>query len=510
MNEAISSGPEAKVIFDSTEATPADGPALEKTPADAPAPKAEAQALSVADSADSADSFNVINKEDFKTPATEVANPVPESDSTAVAPAKAAAPAQPEQSGVKIDLSQLIAPEVWADLLPIRVKSGIIEDTNAGSLAAAATLFPAPPKDDATSFLTVDNTRLTIHAAVCGIHDVTASLCGQVVENTTITIKPSEIDALARSPVYDSLPQPFAKNLSLVYSYGDGPLRFVSANADANSSNSVLITAKSEHPQLTPRAWNNESWSIVAAVYGGKLYADDSKTKIVEDAVKKDFNESTKGERRVWFNNSTFGEDPRAGVVKTGVVYYRAEDGAKGVIRTAVGVEGKDPAALTLTPQIAALEKIVDREVVREVEVPKEVIKEVIKEVPREVIKEVQVPSPASRNVVMFDRDRLRVQGSETPFLRFENGVKFKFQPDGNFVAYYSNGACAWATDKTRGVGENRELVWQGDGNFVAYAGGEAIWSSDTWNTGSTLVMASEKPFVQVLNSGGGSVWSSW
>ncbi|MCJ1390224.1 hypothetical protein MMC18_003082 [Xylographa bjoerkii] len=511
MQEAISASPDIKVILDTTEAAAVP----------APGPTADSKPPSVADSADSVGDFDTINHADVKTPASEEPPAISVRKPTSAAPSLpvALAPTQSEQSGVKIDLSQLIAPEIWADLLPVRNKTSSFEDNNVGALAAPATMFPAPPKDDAVAFLTVDKTKLQIHAAVCGIQDLTAPIRSRIVDKTTLNIKVNEIDGLARSPVYDSLEQPFIKNLSLIYQYGDGPLRFLSANYNENSSETITITAKSEHTQLTPRVWNSESWSIVGVVYGGKLYTDESKITSVEDAIRKDYSQSSYGARRVYFNNNTFGENPWPGFIKTGVVFYRAEEGEQSLIRAAVGIQDSEPAALTLQPQLAVLQRVVDREVVKEVpkevikEVPVQVIKEVpvevIKEVPREVIKEVRVPGP-SRVTVIFDKDRLRVSGSDTPFLRFENGLKFSFKPDGNFVVYNSNGACAWATDKYKGSAGGKELRWQGDGNLVAYADNEALWSSNTYGSGQTLVLANEKPFVQVLNSSGSSVYSSW
>lgn len=414
MEKAISAGPESKVIFDTTENTSDERAETEAEPA-------QSTASSQTQSSEGGD-FDKIEHAEAKTPAIEEASKPLVAEKSKATPLNSGAEPKPKREdhkeGVKIDLSQLIAPEVWADLMPIREKTGVIEDSNQAATAAAATMFPPPPNNDAMAFLSVDNKRVIVHAAVCGIHDVTATIRGLVKEGSSIEIKLAEIDGLVRDPVYDSLRKPFVKNLSILYQYGDGPLRVASANHDVTTARSFTITNKSEDPKVTPLKWNPESWSVVGIVYGGKVYNTDTQIKAVDDAIRRDHNGSKEGSRCVWFTNQLFGEDPLPTYTKTGVVFYRREDDDKKPIYAAVGIDPKDPAALTAQPQLAAYEKIVlqEKQVIKEV--PKEVVKEVVKQVPVQVIKEVikEVPKEVIREVIkeVPNNDAIRLNGVES------------------------------------------------------------------------------------------------
>ncbi|KAJ4245237.1 hypothetical protein NW762_014107 [Fusarium torreyae] len=89
----------------------------------------------------------------------------------------------------------------------------------------------------------------------------------------------------------------------------------------------------------------------------------------------------------------------------------------------------------------------VTQEVIKEVEVVREFLEEVIKEVIKEVTKEVSTNQitlnsvSTSRYSVTFEADSFSVEASDVPFLTFDNGVRFHFQPDGNFVVYWGNGS---------------------------------------------------------------------
>lgn len=294
-------------------------------------------------------------------------------------PAKEPIAAYPE---VEIDLSALIAPEVWADLLPVRIKGTVAEVDSTAATEAAATLFPPPPSDDAMLFLK-SKSSLKILVAVCGIHDVTEVLQARVKDNA-LELNVSQIDGLVSGAIYATLPQPFTKNISCVYQYGDGPMQFAAAGYAAHSSNVFRIDSKVD-TQLKPSQIGD--WYVVAIIYGGVLFAN-ADTQKIQDQIRK--------EGRATLSNQSLGRDPWQGTCKTGIIYYTST--SNGPLRVVVAAEGRGDCELTKTQQLCALETVrkveVPKEVIKEVlvvkEVPKEVIKEVVKEVPKEVIKEVR------------------------------------------------------------------------------------------------------------------------
>lgn len=436
VDEAISASPDSKIIHDSTSDKPAvastPAPAAEKapietakapaevTPSKDPKPPADTDARSGSsrDSIGSAGDFHEIHPSDVaqsppvekaklaapKPPEkpvelskladlskpTELSKPSEKSVEASKPPEEP--PQAPDSSsgdGVKIDLSALIAPEVWADLLPVRSGPISTDEEDPAAAAAAATMFPAPPKDDAISFLSSKNANeLKILTAVCGIQDITQTLQDRVKDGVTLTIPINEIDSMAQSPVYGTLSNSFVKNLSFIYQYGDGPMRICSSNFNKNSMESINVTAQSQQTEVKARPWAKDSLSLVSIVYGGKVFNDEGYLKKVEDMVRQSFNGGPQGAHIAPLSNDVMGEDPLPGVSKTGVIFFKSTE--KGPVRAAVALETKD-CSLTDQPQLAELVKEVPKEVVKEVtkEVIKEVPKEVIKEVPREVVKEV-------------------------------------------------------------------------------------------------------------------------
>lgn len=109
-----------------------------------------------------------------------------------------------------------------------------------------------------------------------------------------------------------------------------------------------------------------------------------------------------------------------------------------------------------------------------------------------------------------FEPGGLNVKPSEDPFLKFENGNQFVYQPDGNFVVYNKNGGPLWDIAVSR-ANAGRSLQFQVDGNFVAYGDLGNMWSTQTYanNPNARLLLSSAPPFVEVFNNNGVRIYKS-
>ncbi|KAF2151443.1 hypothetical protein K461DRAFT_280233 [Myriangium duriaei CBS 260.36] len=108
------------------------------------------------------------------------------------------------------------------------------------------------------------------------------------------------------------------------------------------------------------------------------------------------------------------------------------------------------------------------------------------------------------RQSVSFRGDTFKASPSMTPFLIFENGNQFKYQPDGNLVVYSRSGAVMWAMDRY-GPGAG-DLIFHGgnDGNLVAWKQGGATWATETKDCrDGFLVFSSEKPYLEIFTRDG-------
>lgn len=102
-------------------------------------------------------------------------------------------------------------------------------------------------------------------------------------------------------------------------------------------------------------------------------------------------------------------------------------------------------------------------------------------------------------------------------------------QGDGNLVMYSNSGggalwASSWRPDlyqsgtnyQANTYCPNCTAVFQGDGNIVLYNGNfygniyHAYWASNTNLPGPSYKIYSVAPFIEIFNSGGGSVWRAW
>lgn len=193
--------------------------------------------------------------------------------------------------------------------------------------------------------------KLSILAAVCGLHDVTQTLQERIEDEASLTININEIDNIVHSAIYEALPTIFVKNLSFIYRYGNGPMRVCSANYEKDSEESIKISAFSEHTVVTARSWSSDDRDLIAIVYGGKVFSRDTYLKRFEAQIVGNYKDNEKGFPVVRFTNDILGEDPWHRVIKTGVIFFRS--GENGPVRAAVAVEGRK-CTLTYQPQLAS------------------------------------------------------------------------------------------------------------------------------------------------------------
>jgi len=110
----------------------------------------------------------------------------------------------------------------------------------------------------------------------------------------------------------------------------------------------------------------------------------------------------------------------------------------------------------------------------------------------------------ATRQSVSFKGDTFRVTPSNDPFLTFENGTRFCFQPDGNVVVYSANNSPLWAHGKQVDNPECFCFHGSNDGNLIVWKHGTVVWASETMNArNGTLVFSSEKPYIEIFTEDG-------
>ncbi|KAF4446748.1 hypothetical protein F53441_9682 [Fusarium austroafricanum] len=391
---------------------------------------------------------------------------------------------------LKTRLASLIAPEVWADLLPAKAN-------------------PAPAtseKNSLSTFSSKESRKLTVLAAVCGIHDVTSSL-QQRVKHQTLIIPINKIDTLEDDVSYgDFEPRP-RKNLSFIYQYGDGPIRICSLNHDESSDKVINITDESNYPEVSLYPNHNKSWFIITVVYGGRIYnRPEELKKIVGRAEYRD-----KVTRPLVsfdphiIENGFWGKPDMAGVV-----FYRFS--ASPNIRAAVSI-GPSGCLLADQPQLACFTREITKEV--EVEVIKEV--QVVKEVPRivnpnnKITFGVCVSTP--RQSCTFDCGRLEVVPRDNePFLKFPNGVKFVYRVDGNLAVLDAKGKFLFKgqTCYLRDIGGY--LRFNDEGLLYTITNkGRVSWNPflDRSNAGGRLILSSAKPYIEIYTRESKKIWDS-
>ena len=108
------------------------------------------------------------------------------------------------------------------------------------------------------------------------------------------------------------------------------------------------------------------------------------------------------------------------------------------------------------------------------------------------------------RQSVSYKGDTLTVNPSMTPFLTFENGNRFAYQPDGNLVVYSPNGSVLWAMNQYGDGAGQMKFHGGNDGNLVAWKNGGSTWATNTRDCrDGFLVFSSEIPYLEIFTRDG-------
>jgi hypothetical protein len=244
---------------------------------------------------------------------------------------------------LKLDL--LVPPEVWAELLP--VKTG----RSTSLISKQAKTVPATDeKYKKLEFLT----------AVCGIHDVTATLQqwvspGQTGDRLIIPVK--DISTLEDDDFYGSLRFGKMINLCFIYRYNDGPMRICSFDHDEESTEVLEITHESHYQRVEFVRDRGRGWSILSVIHGGKIYNSR------EDIQRFISNADYVGEGDwpyIHFNSDTVRDEHLGKNCMTGVVFYTSADPQGIQCAVSMGTTG---CLLTVQRQLANFTQQTAREV---------------------------------------------------------------------------------------------------------------------------------------------------
>ncbi|KAI6859873.1 hypothetical protein KC323_g6413 [Hortaea werneckii] len=410
----------------------------------------------------------------------------------------------------------MIAPEIWSDLLPLPVDTNV--SLNAGAAlsvmpSSLAELFPPAPESDKDDLKQrgaqeiAPTKQLQILSAAVGASDFTDKL-RKMVKDNKLAFQASALQGMVAGQT-PPLPSDVYIQLAFIYQYGDGPMRVCvvkaeTSNGSTDTTKSISITPDTtEYPTVQPTAWNADTWSICALVYGGKHITDPAILSKLQDRIRTNFN-GGKGAR--WtgnINNNFVGEDPWSGKCKSAMVFYQATEG--GTVRNTISLEDGSRQGYQGLLTDRAIPDIVD---------------------PSFLSGAMQVPVLSSGIKVkctrISTRDfRLEQASASEPFIRFQNGVRFCWQTDNNLVVYQGNDV-KWNSGTQR-PSENvtaRVLVWQADNKLCGYdpSGNCTIclnaqgFLTDNPSFPAEIVFSDTAPFIEMgwYNNGNWSrTWSS-
>jgi len=254
----------------------------------------------------------------------------------------------------------MIAPELWSDLLPTKIDP----TTSASSMSPISTMpsslasfFPPPPSQDQPVTqqlhpisLTATEESLQIHSAVVGVTDITGILQKKIKDNKL------SFQASAIGEFIAGKPQPPVNGwlyLTCIYQYGKQPMRLCIAKFETTATGGSTDTTttyaitkdNNEFAIVNPTAWSEDTWSIVAFVYGAKQYTAPDIIQKLQDTIRRNNNGGLGARWSDLFTNDFFGEDPWVGRLKTALIFYRVMD--QGAVRCTVGFESTSRCLLT-------------------------------------------------------------------------------------------------------------------------------------------------------------------
>ncbi|KAI3582949.1 hypothetical protein IWW34DRAFT_900254 [Fusarium oxysporum f. sp. albedinis] len=368
-----------------------------------------------------------------------------------------------EKVNTSTDLTMhaLVPPEVWTDLLPVKNEP---------------TTSLISPKTKTVSVFNVKYKKLQILAAVCGTHDVAVKLWdwvspGETGDRLVIPIK--DISTLENRDCRGGLKPKTTTNLSFIYKYTDRPIRICSFGHDEQSTETLVITHESESQNATFVPTSRSTCFILGVTYGGKIYSS-------SEDLRRFVDNADYGTPRDWpyiqFNRDTIKDEHLGKDGMTGVVFYTYS--MLNGVQSAVSM-GTAGCMLVDQRQLTTVTK----ETVNGAN--DNLLKKDSKEFkPYQITLGKGIEAPGYS--CTFQRGTLKVSPSETPFMQFENGVKFAFRNNGRLEVLDKQDEVFWSSEEAPEGQVPQRLEFCKDGRLRL------------WNTDEQVYWT---PFLQFLSS---------
>ncbi|RKL00258.1 hypothetical protein BFJ71_g5746 [Fusarium oxysporum] len=109
-----------------------------------------------------------------------------------------------------------------------------------------------------------------------------------------------------------------------------------------------------------------------------------------------------------------------------------------------------------------------------------------------------------------FQRDTLKVSPSETPFMQFENGVKFSFRNNGRLEVLDKQDEVFWSSEEAPEGQVPQRLEFCKDGRLRLWNTDEQVYWTPLMNFTCyerKMVFSSEFPYLEIYNSEGEQLW---
>jgi hypothetical protein len=405
-----------------------------------------------------------------------------------------------------LKLHMLIPPGVWAELLPKRTEttaSDIEKSTKAETVTKKNVKRPQ---------------KLQIMAAVCGIHDVTSELQQMAVSNLNgndLYFAVDKISDLEKKVSSGRFIPRETTNLSIIYKYTDGPVRVCSVDHDERSAELCEITQTSQHQEVKG-VYSVHGCKLFCVIYGGKVYHTASELqRLVVNAYFSD----SQFRSCIRFNKETVGDNYSGTEDITGVVFYEYINtpGVQSVVSL-----GNSECVLRNQRQLVNLaEEAIKKDTNRAKEKGNDELKRYVVGLHKDIV----VPGESRCIPILvlaitftsgysctFKPGTIKVSPSESPFLKFENGVKFFFRCSGEFQVLDGNGKCLWSSNGAP-LKQSARLLESGcEGTLKLWTdNGEVYWSRSTTKPWSpcrgSMALSSEWPYLEIYDMRGNKLW---
>ncbi|KAF5261061.1 hypothetical protein FOXYS1_8261 [Fusarium oxysporum] len=388
-----------------------------------------------------------------------------------------------EKVNTSTDLTMhaLVPPEVWTDLLPVKNEP---------------TTSLISPKTKTVSVFNVKYKKLQILAAVCGTHDVAVKLWdwvspGETGDRLVIPIK--DIRTLENRDYRGGLKPKTTTNLSFIYKYTDRPPRICSFDHDEQSTETLVITHESESQNATFVHTSRSTCFILGVTYGGKIYSS-------SEDLRRFVDNADYGTPRDWpyiqFNRDTIKDEHLGKDGMTGVVFYTYSmiNGVQSAVSMGIAgcmlVDQRQLTTVTKETVNGANDNLLKKD-------SKE-----FKPYQITLGKGIEAPGYSCT----FQRGTLKVSPSETPFMQFENGVKFAFRDNGRLEVLDKQDEVFWSSEEAPEGQVPQRLEFCKDGRLRLWNTDEQVYWTPLMNFTRyerKMVFSSEFPYLEIYNSEG-------